>query len=66
MRHPIPLSAAAALAVPGVDTRLNVVAAGQQVAVARCHVVNDAGEARPELVGREARVRQHFVIDEAE
>ena len=50
--------------VPGVDLRLQFVALGQQRAVLRRQVVDDAGGTRPEGFGGDAGAGNGFVGDE--
>ena len=53
-----------ALAVPLVDLRLQLVAAGQQVLVLGAEIGDDLVDARPEAVGVDVGARQRLVVDE--
>jgi hypothetical protein len=52
------------LVVPGVDPGLQLVAPGQERAVARCEVVDDRCQRRPEGRRVDARAGQRLVVDE--
>ena len=56
--------AASGGAVPAVDRRLQLVAAGEQGAVARRHRATQSGQAIPEGVGADAASGQRFILDE--
>ncbi|MNP72795.1 hypothetical protein D3C76_1694160 [compost metagenome] len=51
--------------MPAVQFGLQAVAFGQQLAIARGKVVDQAAEALPEAGGVEGSAGQHFIFDEA-
>ncbi len=54
----------AAADVPGVDLRLQLVAAGEQGAILGAKLVHEGGEAGPEPVGSDSRAGQGAGFDE--